>query len=887
MAYIPTKPKSIGKSGKYKSSARLGGGAKIKSSWGSSGAGVIPEFDIEGKPTGRFGFAGSGVTAVYSGKKSDKSSDSLITGTFTGAEGTTTKSYSLSSRVIPSDVSTGRSDYNPRRDALFNATNRVNPVSDSGIVYSSRDSSWVNISPSLVNKYNRDTSSPMREVTGSDVVYVQSPRQSLINDWGSGGSMDYLPFDRFSAGAIEILPSINADFDRRDRQETFFGNLEGNSGVGVLRSAGDKLGVFSESLRARAEDLPSGAEYYSLKGSLGLGALLTGYGGALLKYPSNVGRDVIRFESGFSRDEDVRSLFTGRERLVAGVNTGVRAFTFVYGASRGAGFGVVSGKGMSGFDKISLGAGLVGVGFMVADVVNSPTRSVAFSKAYGYGAEVTGLGLLGGFGGQLGVEFNPYLKLTPNFVSGKVAGSGFGSVRKDMLGNTDVLGKYFKGTYVDTSYGINYAKSNYILGRGGGSGAKYYSVKMNTGKTYFTSSYRGLFHNYYARGTIAGNGFTRVNYFRGDVVKFSNSFRSGGVVLGENNLLMSGRKRLTKPDFTLESSRSESFSNVLSKGWSGGSKDVVSSEFVIFTPENAGSITRATKTGLFFGDNPSSKVSLVKTKYIPVDYIPKVRVIKVTGGDGVAFVNKPSTAKASQFIDVKRFFGFVKGEGNWIDLTGGSGGLAPQRFSIPNSVSVKPVFTPLSNVVISKTNIPVFDTGIVSGRNVSFLLLPQFSTRNVLDSSLSLSNRLNFDVSSRATSGLVSTSVSSVLSPSVSFSPSSSLASFSVTRSVSRVVNVNVDVNVNPSFNTGLSFNPNFNPIIPPTSSPLYFPSGLGGFGSKSSGFLSGVSFNPEYVGSVMAGDRRLFGKMPSKLSVSSGLAVRPLLRINKRMKGF
>ena len=109
MGYVPTKPTSVGASGKYSTSGfrSLSGKSKVKSKWGSGGINVFPTGNVN-PITGEmiYGSAG-GEVSIYEGTKSEKSAGTLIVGTYKDNTGTTTKSYTF--RSIPGDVDTGMS----------------------------------------------------------------------------------------------------------------------------------------------------------------------------------------------------------------------------------------------------------------------------------------------------------------------------------------------------------------------------------------------------------------------------------------------------------------------------------------------------------------------------------------------------------------------------------------------------------------------------------------------------------------------------------------------------------------------------------------------------------------------------------------------------------
>jgi hypothetical protein len=179
------------------------------------------------------------------------------------------------------------------------------------------------------------------------------------------------------------------------------------------------------------------------------------------------------------------------------------------------------------------------------------------------------------------------------------------------------------------------------------------------------------------------------------------------------------------------------------------------------------------------------------------------------------------------------------------------------KFFVPSLVSTGSVVTP-----------------VVSSRGV---VKPVFSVKGAYRSVYEPSILGRSVVSSRVIpSGVTSFSpvVSLVSTPKITFTPTTTLTTEVVSFTPSP-----------PSFTPNPSI-PSFTPSI--TSSPFYFPSGLGGFGGGGKGdFLSAVSFNPKYVGSVEAGVRGIYGKKPSRLSVSSGLNLRPLLRVRSFKGGI
>jgi hypothetical protein len=48
-------------------------------------------------------------------------------------------------------------------------------------------------------------------------------------------------------------------------------------------------------------------------------------------------------------------------------------------------------------------------------------------------------------------------------------------------------------------------------------GSKFSSVKLDSGKTYFSSTYKTVLgNNYYGRGTISNSGKVSISYFKGE-----------------------------------------------------------------------------------------------------------------------------------------------------------------------------------------------------------------------------------------------------------------------------------------------------------------------------------------------------------------------------------
>jgi hypothetical protein len=927
LAYIPTKPKSIGKSGKYKSSASLGGGAKIKSSWGSSGAGVIPEFDIEGKPTGRFGFAGSGVTAVYSGKKSDKSSDSLITGTFTGAEGTTTKSYSLSSRVIPSDVNTGRSDYNPRRDAFFNATNRVNPVSDSGIVYN--PSYRVRVSPNLYNKY-------VREAYGRD----DSP---MIN---SGGVMDegYVnPYTNVSGRFIPFASGGDTaymDSEKYQLREEYGGNP-------YPYRAGIILADVSESIKSSGKN--NGLSYFDEAKSIDV------FGGGVSEFPSRVyNKALLNFKGTkatpiFSSSD--KSAFTiGKAGDVVGgfagdVLAGYSRFFGFAGSRRGVNVGVGSDSSLfgtfpklkgkfEGFTKDFFNYDEAGArGYFVSDA--NSWGGILGDKKVGTAGLVTGLGLLSvvspvasvgikwGMAGYGGLSaYTGYKTNNPEaFFGGSTMLFLSKPFERALYNPVSVKGSEFFGfTTKPENLNMNFVEDftiprslRELRGFEGKSASTIHTADANPyglfGKSFDVVKTEGRAEGWRARLDLFGIyksspeivGFDVGKGFYGEGLGKSNAWVYNRVepsLWGDKGVVSMAQGNSFIRDFSYVNSKPNAYlAYAIDFGdYTEMPKSVRFGKGVVnvldfrndFISSNVG------------GNNLKGVVEA--QKYYGGTYVPSQNVFGMSGegqfvspvGTRISKTGEPVTysfyRQSNPYISDTSFFGRVKGVAWDVGAT-----ITGSKYSLLRVIPSKTI--PVIDVFGDGTKgVNAIDRlgGRSSGGVVSLSYPSTFSLPTGFGSSSSFrsfsvpTGISGYGSSSRVSSGYGSVSSLSSYSSFMSSSGLSGGGSSGSSRSSGLSSSIIGSDYSSSGGSSGLSSAMSSTGLSSGGSSTTnsYFPTGLGGFGSKGKDLLSPMSFNPEYVGSVMAGDRRLFGRKPSRVSVSSGLAVRPLLRIRSgRMK--
>ena len=750
----------------------------------------------------------------------------------------------------------------------------------------------VPVSAGVYNKVINDeygVNSPHIRATPNDYVTLSTNRPIKPDSYELFKSAQ--PLNNFKFGISSLLPAINERINRRNEQEQFFTNLERGTATGMLRGLGDKTYSFSERLRSKAENVPEGYQYSRLRGSLGMGALGAGYASALLKLPSEWSRDVVRFESTFAggyKNRDVNKLFTTGEKISGGINTVIRSFVFVYSAGKGA--GIPSSGKIGFFDKSLITAGGIGVGLGVYDIATTRDRSERFAKSYRFGAEITGIVGLGMAGSKLGSEFNPYTKLLPSTektIFFNRGGSGSKVVSGNEMVDVNIIGKNVKNGFIKTNYEFNVQPGTYTIGKGKG----YFSTQVGEGKTYFTTNYKGLFNNFYGRGTVSNEGVASINFYRGDVFKGSYGYKTPNFYLSEAALSLSARQRVVDYDFTREFKGGINYNEIIgSKDVFGGFKTTVKSDLTAYTPNPK--ISNMAQNRFYFdwfkGERGNVEIDLIPTKYVFVDYIPKNKGVNIIRSNNNLIIDKPSFGMVNEKITWNQK-GYVTGKNIFIDLSEGSGGLSTSNIRtnklieggklvniqrVPSSSSFN---IPKAELNFGTTNylktsslsfIPTFTKPFISDR-----VVPKTELVNKLKVNSFVSNK-NFNLGR----------TSNIVKPInlLTTVPTTKMVGLSKSLTINQQITTNPINDFNPGFTPNINIIPSFTPNIivppppPPPTIPFGFPGGSGGRKFFGYSFLRSSRLT-RYVPSYSALFFGLKGSYkPGKLS-KSGLDYRPI----------
>jgi hypothetical protein len=796
--------------------------------------GSFPITDSEGNIIAQ-GYGTSDVTAIYRGGVKSKSKETLIVGSY-------------SEPAINEAGESGTLTTTKRYDA---------PTSSGGV--SSRSASDVRVSPSLYNKYLKDTGSPYRRAEGSDEAYLVSGRERAKEEAQEYVSQS-LPFDRFK----ESNPPYIAEVNRLSAQEKVFERYEKGTIVEGLNIGGDWLrekGVNILKLRDSADfRQKTPASFVANTGSI-IGGNVVGGAGSFLKQPSQFGRDAL-ISTGWGLSKQDKALFTPAERLGAGINTGVRAVTLGLGAYSG----LKAPVGLTKFDIGLIGAGIVGAGAMGLDYLSTPKGRARSLKGFDIIGNIGGLVSLGYAGKSIGMEYNPYLKLNPITTRATTRATGYKKgFSYDKYGLIKIDGKITGISKLQTSN--LYEPTLVTTTRGRGVGASQFSaVKLgNGGKTYFSSSYKSVVgNNYYGRGTITDTGKVSISYFKGDKLIGKSSFKNDYSIYLTEKVFSSTRARSlkAKPEIAYKVYKGIGIRNVVSKDFSGFVKSDALN-FVSVRTKGGGAFNKAMNTNFQYANdypyltgqgNPASTIYNIKTGRVSSpEFI-------ITKGKAGYSVSKPSYAIVTEYTGVTRNV-FLSKKGSY------SGSLNfPFKISLVN----RNVGVTLRNVKIN--NIEYFGNLIPKSKAFP-LLAPTLK----LNSSYNHSNRFaSFSLGSELYSGSKERVVGAT-----SFKPDTRLTLFSGLKSDTS----SVFTGITPTISTPTPINP-ITPIInppvvnPPITPPVYgFPRGLGfGGGGKERKDVAGL-FNPKYVASVGAGLFGIRGSKPSKAIIESGLTIRPISR--------
>lgn len=727
----------------------------------------------------------------------------------------------------------------------------------------------VSISPALYNKYAGDIygrNAPYRRAEASDTVIATSQRGKAIYEYETGGRVVYPgdtvygDFNRFAISSQDVIPVIVAREQALSKFEKGTVTQGLNIGAGFFEERGREL---------RATNTLQGDVY-------GAGAEFTG---KLLRVPSNWSRDLL-ISSGAGLTSDERGLFSTKERIGAGVNTGIRIVTLGYGFV--AGSSAPGSVAIARTNKVLGVAGAVGLGAFGLDLATTKP-SMRRSKALEFGAEVTALGLVGGVGYKIGRELNVYPKLSPDYVVYSRGGSGIRSVNRIQYGDIKYSSSGLSPEFLQpyrpkTFYQIGFKPQTYTIGRGSGTGTSYKSFQLGEGKTYFIGEYKGVFNNYYARGVTSRGGETSIKYFKGDKLVSTVKGRYPGITTLESDLSLTSKRLKIGSDKTTELSTAFRSSRIIGKDYQGMSYDVVRSDLTIKTVGGKG-IKKASQFDIInaldwsqSGTNIKAYGGLKTTKYIPVSYIPKNEVLTVQN-IGFGFrVEKPATTRLTQDISFKGALIIgKKGVPKGLDLQGG--GLS--AIKPPEKIGVyRSVFKPVNQLNIPKKT---YYPGLVSvGRQESFMFIPTLNLKSNVKTrgESKFSFEPSFKLVSRPSVGLVNDVVVRTAYKNSLVSKPQSVLDTSL-----KVSTITSTTFFTPG--TAITTPPPPPDINPPPPSPFYLPRGLGFGGSRGLSLKPGKNiFNPQYVATVEAGIRGIRGRKPSENIISSGLTLRPLVRI-------
>lgn len=802
----------------------------------SSGAG---SYILADEKTGKVGYASAGVEAVYSGSKS---------------QGTAQPTYI---RGVGGGV------------RLTPATTVITQPSGSTAQRLSR--SDVVVSQSLYNKYLKDTGSPLRRASGTDTAVLTSGRQRVKDSLGGGGFP--LPYSRFQESSQPYIEAMRVEKERKQQQEIVINRAARGTFAEGSYIYGEALVNKGLGLVSRAEGMYKSGKVGNvlLATPVGITGGLLGTAGELIKQPYYYGRDVSILTGGFGSTrmtKEERGLFTPAEKISAGLNTGVRGFAFGYGIFKGAS---VPSSTLTGSDKLLMGAGALGVGYMGFDYLTTPAGEQRTRKGFEYGGSLVGLGILGGAGQSIGREYNPYLRLSAGNLQGQIVGSGLKRYEGTLKGKVLINGKIAKAppgyAVPKTIYKID-VPARYITttaGRNTGGGS-FVSLRIDQGTTYFSSSYKSFFGNtYYARGKISSSGFTNVKYFKGDTLKGAASFKGSPLgFLGEDKLQLKQGYRLIDYDYTREELKSVGFKNLISRKYTGGTADILSSDVTIFTAKTGG-IAKASRFNIigafdYSGGSQKAYGDVIKTRYVPVDYIPKAEALRINIKDFGASVSKPANTIVYQRVTSQRFFSFNK-KGN---------------IPLPNPLSL-----------VTSRNVPLGVRGAQFGKSAIFGdAAPKLKPSLVLIPGLNLRS---------SPSMRLKPSFDNVLSPRMISSPRSTVSFKPITiprlTTTTRLMTKTIpDLKITPDLKLSLTPDPSINidvgidtppppppPIIPPPT-PFYFPRGSGFRPGRRYNGIPGV-FKPKYTASVTASVLGIKGRKPSKMLIESGITLRPIPR--------
>ena len=998
MAYIPTKPKSVGASGKYSSSGFRAIGTSKVSIKRTGGVGyfptdikVNPDETIEPTETSSIGYGGTGVEAVYQGSKAEKSAGNLIAGThreFYKQGGMTTTSIGWGSPTTTSSGSgvTSRAITNP---------------------------SGVQVSPALFNRYNQLNQSPFRDVTGSggESYFLTSNRQLAKEDitygrLGIGGYEKITP--SWKMDMLEGQAEINA---QSTKWETFKGNFSeninwlGDVSFGGWKHTGEyyadlmlyKTGInknvdfsryegespvrqeigASTAFVARVGVLKAlgflgGSAYSSAQSLLNYGvgvgygagnvaisagfakfalpvasyALMApfayefGYKGAetfvkkgqheAFKYVIGTGVDVASFGSGFQ---------SGSKNFFAFRRFGVKndMGTFNTDEWRGWSFERSGGRSKVLFgEKFSYGVSNLNPEGSWVKVGTGELSKLPFGVAPQgkFKVGTPDINLLGTTKGTEGLVFASSTEAS--ILQANLPKSSKGFVQWGEMNYPVASAKQFKEFRTITGE-LEYSKSPFIVDKNniryatrtlGDKGGKIYLewAKNTKGYTYGSgASQQQLLPDLYERRGLAGD-WDYMNTKWGSNLKgleptknlilaenkagFKLGFQDtklmdlkvekvgffGKIKTGISNIGTGISNYYKSAGFNdigiLGGYPSSNFIGGASAGASAGNTIVPSLLIVNYgIKKNPHTIDIHTEQTLsqdlltpnfmdksVYGFNINQKpIKIGGNKFQPIseNVVRKggsTFTLRVTDSNDLFFA--PETHRAK---DVGDFFLYAEN----------------QYRGITNPVKATKKLSTLKGMYdknFFKPNTKIIDDSITGGYNRnSFLGLSREPLRDFSPSRTGATPSPSFSFSPSVSKSLSpSMSRSPSYSPSGSFSLSPSVSkslSPSMSRSTSRSPSPSISISPSTSPSSSISISPSYSPsssISPPSvpNSPLPFGWFYGGKGEG--GGFAVTSFNPRYVGSVLAGDLRIFGKKPSGVEVSTGVGVRPLLRVGK-----
>jgi hypothetical protein len=308
--------------------------------------------------------------------------------------------------------------------------------------------------------------------------------------------------------------------------------------------------------------------------------------------------------------------------------------------------------------------------------------------------------------------------------------------------------------------------------------------------------------------------------------------------------------------------------------YQGTARTTVSSDLKIYTPKGTSKgIKYATKFNLVNVLDLTGDTALkgfggkVKTRYIPVKYIPETEVIKVTDIGGYSLrVSKPSSAIIKQKIRTESVLqAFISDKSGRVAITG--------RKML--NYQTRKIYIPERRITLPEQKIFI-GLDKASGQTAIPLIINRSLDKKLFSASPQLSsNAFGLSFNLRPSTRVIPRQIpvsSQIISPSLSITPS-------LTSQTKTFTSLSPSISPPP---------PVFAPSLPPPPPPVTPPPTIFGFGvPKGRGWergkplfndLSG-SFNPKYTASVTAGVLGIKGEKPPKFIIESGIGIRPIIR--------